>query len=236
MINFILNPFRILLVLVWTAICAILCLLLLLFSRNSDLVLKVITRSLWAPVTLFLTGVKLEVHGRENIPTDQYAIYVSNHASHMDIPATVMAITVPLYFMLKQELKKVPFLGWYSTAMGMIYVDRKNKAKAQESIKAAGELIKEGKNVLVYPEGSRSPDGEIKLFRKGAFAISKASGIGIVPFHIDGSHDILPKGSFLFKPGKIVVRIGQLVSFEDDVSEIEMASDLQERVKRLKSD
>ena len=236
--SYLLNVIRIPIILIWTAICAVLAFMILLFTFSTDRVLKIVPNILWSPFVFAVSGSRLLVKGKENIVRDSYNIYVSNHCSQFDIPATVGAIDIPLYFMLKKELKKVPFLGWYAAALGMVFVDRKNRKEAQKNIIQAGELIRNGKNVLVYPEGTRSEDGEVRLFRKGAFNIAKQAKVGIVPFAIEGTQALLPKGGFVLRPARVMVNIGPVVTYEEmkDMDEIAMADHLKNKVIELKEE
>ena len=79
----------------------------------------------------------------------------------------------PIHFIAKKELKKIPFIGWYVTAAGMIFIDRTNREKAMRSMKKAGTLIRNGRNVITFPEGTRSSNGKLNLFKRGSFIIKK---------------------------------------------------------------
>jgi len=192
--------------------------------------------SIWSPVIFFFVGVKTKVTGLENINKAHFNVYVSNHESQLDIPAVVRLVPVPLYFLLKEEIKKVPFLGWYAAAMGMIFVDRKNKSKAIQSLTNAAELIKNGKNVIVFPEGTRTKTGEIQPFKRGAFVIAKESNIGIIPMAIKGSRETLPSGSIQFKRGTIELKIGEPILSETvkNLSLKELIIHTENKVKELR--
>lgn len=192
--------------------------------------------NIWSPVLFLIIGVKTRVSGLENINQEQFHLYVTNHESQLDIPAVVRLVPVPLYFLLKEEIKKVPFLGWYAAAMGMVFVDRKNKTKAAQSLKSAAELIKNGKNVIVFPEGTRTKTGKIQSFKRGAFIIAKQSNIGIVPMAIKGSRETLPAGSIQFKRGTINLKIGPVIPSEtvEQLSVKELITHTEEKVQELR--
>jgi 1-acyl-sn-glycerol-3-phosphate acyltransferase len=133
----------------------------------------------------------------------------------MDIPAIFQSILVPLLFLAKKELKKVPFLGWYGSFIGMIFIDRKNREKAYQSLRKAGEKIKKGSNVISFPEGTRSKDGRLQIFKRGTFFLASESDIGVVPIAVSGARDVMPAGSFKMRPGTITVRIGKPVYHRD---------------------
>lgn len=235
MISKIVSTFQIFAIFIWTCVCATTTFVILLFTWNRDLALRIVPNKMWAPFIFGLCGIKTKVSGLENIDHKTYHVFVANHQSHMDVPATVKLVPVPLYFLLKKELKKIPFFGWYATSIGMIYVDRKNKSKAQQSLKDAAELIKNGKNVLVYPEGTRSKDGNIHRFKRGAFIIAKESNIGIIPMAIYGSRKILQSGSFDITPGMIEMKIGEEILPEtvEKLSLKELIQHTEDKVKEL---
>lgn len=164
---------------------------------------------MWSPVLLAVSGVRIKVYGKENLDTSRPMIYVSNHESHMDIPALFRAIPVNLHFIAKQELKKVPFMGWAMMAAGMIFIDRKHKEKAMKSIEEAGEKIKNGKNVISFPEGTRTKTGEVGVFKRGTFIMSTSSKVPIVPLAIEGSREVIASGTYKIRPGVIKINIGK---------------------------
>lgn len=192
-------------------------------------------RNIWAPFLLFTVGAKIIVTGKENLDTTKTYIYSANHMSNFDIPILFAITPVSLHFIAKKELKKVPLFGWCMTAMGMIFIDRKNRSKAIESLKNAGELIRNGKNVITFPEGQRSRTGNIEMFRKGTFVIAKEAQIDIIPIAIKGSDTLHKPGGFKFRPGKVHVSIGEPIRanlFSDKPSE-EFANHTQAIVEKL---
>lgn len=197
------------LVFLWTTISGFTGMLIAVVFRAPNLTISFVPGKMWAPVILWLLGVKLKVSGREHLNDDIPSIFVANHSSFLDIPATAMAIPLKLNFIAKKELKNTPVVGWYISATKQIFIDRKDKAKAQESMAKAARRIQEGKHVLSYAEGTRSKDGKVKLFRRGAFLIAMEEDIPLVPVAISGAHDCLPAGSFFVRRGTIRVDIGK---------------------------
>lgn len=192
-------------------------------------------RYIWAPLLLGIVGGRVKVLNNGNLPKDQYFIIAANHQSHYDIVVLFRALSFPLYFIAKKELKKVPFLGWSIAVLDMIFIDRSNKIKAMESMKEAGRLIKNGKNVVAFPEGTRSKDGEIGMFRKGTFVIAQTGEINIVPIAIRGTINFHRSGKFGFRPGVAYVNIGKPISYKDylDKTPEEFANGTQQIVKEL---
>lgn len=106
-------------------------------------------------------------------------------------------------------------MGWYAAFIGMIFIDRGDREKAYKGLLDAGERIKQGKNVMSFPEGTRNKDGNMKMFKRGSFKLASTSDIGVVPISIKGSREILPSGSMKMRPGTIIVRIGTPVYHRD---------------------
>ena len=195
-------------------------------------------RKIWGPILLLLVGGKLIVKGKENIDPSKTYIYTSNHMSNFDIPILFAITSVSLHFIAKKELKKIPLFGWCIAAMGMIFVDRKNRIKALESMKVAGQLIKSGKNVIAFPEGKRSRSRKIERFRKGTFVIAHSAQVDIIPIAIKGSEVLHKPGGLKFRPGKVYINIGKPIktsSFADKKAE-EFANYTKEIVEKLYKD
>ncbi|NNE54559.1 MAG: 1-acyl-sn-glycerol-3-phosphate acyltransferase [Flavobacteriales bacterium] len=206
--RFIINIFQLILVAFWCIFCAAFGVLVMLVTWNSKLTVYFIAVKVFSPVVLWLSGVKLKIEGRENINKDQPFIYVANHESQLDIPVVCLATELPLFFIAKKELRKIPIVGWYMIAVGHIFIDRSNKERAQASMIKAAEMIKGGKNVISFPEGTRNKDGKMNIFKRGSFVIAKRGNIGVVPIAIKGTREVLASGSFMFHPGKVGVKIG----------------------------
>ena len=232
----IINIIQSILIVAYTLLCTILALIpaLIGFPKASYW----IARKIWGPFLLLLVGGKLIIKGKENIDPSKTYIYAANHMSNFDIPILFSITSVSLHFIAKKELKKIPLFGWCITAMGMIYVDRKNKIKAVESMKSAGRLIKSGKNVIVFPEGKRSRSGKIEMFRKGPFVIANGSQIDIIPIAIKGSEVLHKPGGLKFRPGKVYIHIGEPIKANSfvDKGPIEFANHTKGIIEKLYED
>lgn len=193
-----------------------------------------ISSKIWSTLVLGISGVKIEVEGAENIPSDQHVIYTSNHESSFDIPILFKVITVPLFFLAKAELKKIPVFGWYVEAVGMVFVDRKNHQNAMDSLKKAGREIKKGKDIITFPEGTRPRDGEMKLFKRGSFILALENEINMVPIAIVGSKHVNPPG-YKITSGTVKVRIGKMVDVSKfDVNEPDvLAKHVEDEVRKM---
>jgi 1-acyl-sn-glycerol-3-phosphate acyltransferase len=133
---------------------------------------------------------------------------MSNHESWLDIPALLATIPVQVRFLAKKSLFSWPFFGWAIASMGFIPVDRENRRTAIRSFEDAAARIRAGRSVLIFPEETRSVDGNLLPFQRGGFLIALKAGIPIVPVGLDGPRRCLPKHSYLLRPGVITVRFG----------------------------
>ena len=127
-----------------------------------------------------------------------------------------MSLDRPIFFIAKKEIKQIPFLGWYMTIAGMIFLDRSNHENAMRSMRNAGNEIKKGKNIISFPEGTRSKTNQIGLFKRGSFIIAKEGNIPIVPVAIKGSNQINPSGTLMLRKGTIKTKFGKPIYLRDE--------------------
>ena len=149
----------------------------------------------WSQRVVDRARMKLDVRGRDLVPTDRAFVYMSNHQSHIDIP--ILFHTVPaqtLRMVTKKELFRVPFWGRAMRDSGFIEVDRSNRERAIASLARAEDQIRDGVSVWIAPEGSRSATGELGPLKKGGFHIAVDTGTPIIPVAITGTRSVLPKG------------------------------------------
>jgi 1-acyl-sn-glycerol-3-phosphate acyltransferase len=154
----------------------------------------------WAP----LAGTTVE--GREHAPCDRPCVYVSNHQSMVDILA-VFATRLPFKWVSKVENFYAPFLGWNMLLNRYVPLKRGHLPSIMKMVRACNARVREGHSLFVFPEGTRSPDGELKSFYRGAFAIATRNRVPVVPMLIEGTGDILPKGTFCIRPRPVLIRI-----------------------------
>ncbi len=168
-----------------------------------------LARRVWAPGLLAI-AVDLEVVGGERLDPRRPHLFVANHQSWADIPALFVALPVPLLFMAKRELARVPFLGWYIQAMGMVFVERSARAAGAASVGLAAERLSHGWSVLSFPEGTRSRDGRVHTFKSAGFAAAIEAGVPVVPVALEGAGRIIPPdGGFRIRPGRVRVLVGE---------------------------
>lgn len=162
--------------------------------------------SLWASsVGYRLAGVRIRAVGRDQIEDGRAYLFLSNHASNLDPPIITFLLNQRISIIAKQELFKIPFFGRAMRASGLISVDRSNRKAAAESVGEAVHLLQSGRAMLVFPEGTRSPDGRLLPFKKGPFRLAMEAGVPVVPITIVGSYEAWPKGRMSLRAGKVVV-------------------------------
>jgi 1-acyl-sn-glycerol-3-phosphate acyltransferase len=149
-------------------------------------------------------GVKVRVEGLERIP-EGVCLFVANHTSAADAPAVVGAIPRRIAVLLKESLFKWPIVGQAFRSAHFIPVNRSARDSAIASVEKATEAMKAGQSFLIYPEGTRSPDGRLQEFKKGAVVMAIKAGVPIVPMICSGAHRVMEKRSLVIHPGEIVV-------------------------------
>ncbi|HEY1953580.1 MAG TPA: lysophospholipid acyltransferase family protein [Gemmatimonadaceae bacterium] len=165
----------------------------------------------WSAAVLWAVGIRIRVHGGENLVDGQTYIFASNHISWFDVPA--LAKILPRHkFVAKAELFKVPIFGKAMRAAGMIEIQRENRKAAFGAYDVAASRIRAGNSVVVFPEGTRGRDYPLRPFKKGPFVLAIAAGVPILPIVVHGTIPIMPKGSLWAHPGTIDVHLLEPVS------------------------
>jgi len=136
------------------------------------------------------------------------AVYVANHQSQFDIPALVLTMPVDFRMVAKRMLLFIPFFGWALWLAGFIFVDRGNRERAIRSLDRAAVRLRRGTSVVIFAEGTRSPDGSLLPFKRGGFVLAIQAGVPVVPVTLRGGREVLPKGSLRIRPGTIDVHFG----------------------------
>jgi 1-acyl-sn-glycerol-3-phosphate acyltransferase len=193
-----------------------------------DLMYEVAMKTVRA--SLHIAKIKVRVEGLENIPPG-VCIFAANHISNVDPLAFVPAIPRRVSILLKAELFRIPILSTAMRLAKFVPVDRADKEAAVASVEVALRVLKEGLSLAAYPEGTRSPDGRLKPFKKGTFAIAIEAGVPIVPVSISGAQHLMRRGAWTIRPGEIVIRFGLPV----DASQytMERRTELLTRVEEL---
>ena len=163
--------------------------------------------------TAWTFGIRRRLEGWDALPEAiregrQPVILVGNHASLFDPPLLISTLPCHAVFMAKRELARVPFLGWVIWIADFIFIDRGRRAKAVASLHAAARRIHGGQSIITFPEGTRSIDGRLLPFKKGAFNLAAEAEVPVIPFAIHGGARVLPKGDWRVAGEDYVIRIG----------------------------
>lgn len=162
----------------------------------------------WSLGSLWAARIKVEVNGLEMVPTEGPVIYMGNHQGNFDILALTRAIPRLFSWVAKEELFRVPVFGAAMRRAGYIPLDRSDGRKALKSMNQAAQRIASGASVVIFPEGTRTKDGALLPFKRGAFMLAARAGVPIVPFTINGSRAINPRNRIELRPGTIRVSFG----------------------------
>ena len=190
---------------------------------------------LWSKCILWTFGIKIHVKGLENIDPTQPYIFVSNHASMADIPTVMVALNGKVNIVFKKELTWVPIWGWALRYGPFIMIDRSNPRRAMESIERAVQTIRSGQSVILFPEGTRTNNGKLQPFKRGAFALAAKSGVPVVPMTINNTYGIMPKGTFNVKKADITVVLEKpipTVGLESKTDELELIDQVHRAIEK----
>ena len=188
-----------------TAVFAIIAIIVSFFTHSGNPV-HIVAR-IWSRSILLFSGIDVSVQGLSNIDLSQSYIYMSNHRSNFDIPVLLGCLPVQFRWLAKAELFKIPIFGRAMTGAGYVKIDRSNRESAFKSIDRVAAKMKDGVSVMIFPEGTRSEDGNVKRFKKGGFVMAVDSGVPIVPVVMRGTRSIMAKGSWRIFPGSVSLSI-----------------------------
>lgn len=174
---------------------------------------------LWSRVVLRICRVRHAVTRRFDTAPPRAAVYAANHQSHLDIPALVLSMPGDFRIVAKKELLYIPIFGWALWLAGFPFIDRGSRERAIRTLEKTARLFKKATSVVIFPEGTRSPDGRLLPFKKGGFVLALQAGVPIVPVSIRGGRNVLPKGSLRVRPGRIEVIFGDPVPTTDHTME-----------------
>lgn len=204
--------------------------LIVIAVRKNDRVFHALARG-WAHSTLWMCGVKVKVRGLELVDMSRSYVYVSNHASMFDIPAILAAIPDQIRILYKKELNWIPIFGWGLKYGSYIAIDRSRGTEAMRGLEEAAAKIRNGASALLYAEGTRTLDGKLQTFRRGAFNLAVKAGVPVVPLTVNGSFKLMPKKSFVVRPGHVELVLGSPIEITGSGKEEEMK--LMEKVRAV---
>jgi len=200
------RPFYLILLLANTALLATVVVLMSLFDRQGNLVHLV--GRFWSLLNLYLSGTRVKLKGRAKIDPKRSYIVMANHQSLFDVWALIGKLPLQIRWIVKKELRKVPLFGFALERMGHIYIDRKHPQRAYQHLQAKAAGLHKETSVVIFPEGTRSPDGRLRDFRLGGATMALTSGVYILPVTVNGGRFALPKGTLALMPGKMEIIIG----------------------------
>lgn len=183
---------------------------------------------LWARAFCMLSLVKVRVRGRENIDRRTSYVFVANHQGAYDIFAIYGYLGHNFRWMMKKSLERIPFVGFSCRVSGHIYVDNSSPSATAHTMATAEKQLSGGMSVVVFPEGSRSRDGRMHAFRRGAFKLATEFSLPVVPVTIDGAYSVMPRGTVLPRPGSITLTIHAPIHASSETGRHEL-SELMER-------
>lgn len=184
-------------------------------SPNADCICEDGPRE-WAKAILRLSAASVELENEGVLDANRPQILVANHQSWYDVLALLAEVPGRSVFVAKKELRKIPLFGPAAAACGQIFIDRKDRSQAVQSLQVANSKLEEASpTIIMFPEGTRSATGALGPFKKGAFVLAIQSGVDIVPAAISGSREIMEKGSLRIRAGSSIrVRFGEPISVE----------------------
>lgn len=190
--------------------------------------------SRWARSLVKLTGSKINVLGKENIPKNGSVLFVSNHQGNFDIPILLGYIEKPKGFIAKLETSKLPIIKTWMKLMKCIFMDRKDIRQSVKAINKGTKYLAEGYSLVIFPEGTRSKDGSLGKFKPGSLKLSTKSGVPIIPITIKGSNEIMSKKSLKIKPAYVEIIVSPAVEM-DNIS-VKDTKGLSEKVRNIIAD
>ena len=169
----------------------------------------------WSKGLIGFSGVKVHLDSSSDLEAGQCFVFMSNHQSLYDIPALITTLPGQARFLAKRSLFKIPIFGWALKAGGFVSIDRKDRSKASESFSDAVDRLRTGASAVVFPEGTRSLDGQLLPFERGGLLLAIKSGVPIVPVGIRGSIEVRPRDSWVVRPGTIEVSYGSPIAVQE---------------------
>jgi len=186
----------------------------------------------WCRSSALALGIHIEPSGLENVPPAPF-VYASNHQSLLDVLTLGAVLPGDFKWAARRSLMKIPFLGWHLQLAGHVPVDRQAGSRAAAQVIARfEEVLRAGKPLLIFPEGTRSEDGIVRPFKNGGFYAAARAGVPVVPVALDGTHKLMHKGAFHTGDGLVRVRVGEPIYPKKEGKEGARVNDLRERTHK----
>jgi len=192
-----------------TMFCGSISLLVSLVDKNGRTQHRI--ARVWARILIFFAGCSLTVRGLENLRKHPVGVYASNHTSYMDTPVIFGALPFQFRILAKKELWPIAFIGWYLDRSGQIPIDTRNPRATMSSLGVGVKALRSGMPLFVFPEGGRTPNGELQNFLSGAAYLSIRAQVPLVPITLSGVYDLLPIHTRFLYPGELTLTVGQAI-------------------------
>lgn len=173
----------------------------------------------WSRQLVGIAGVKLEVRGLETPLAEPAYLFLCTHSSHFDVPCLYAVAPYLMRPVAKKELTRVPIFGWVLKNGASVVIDRKQRSEAEASLTEAGRIIAGGVSVLMFPEGTRTPAGQVSELKSGPFHLAMAAGVPIVPVAVNGSAEVLPVGDWRIRSRAVQVCFGEPIPVKGRASD-----------------
>ncbi len=211
-------------------------LIVIIFSFISSRLANQVVR-LWGKLLTVSAGIRIEIQGLEKLDKKKNYIFIANHLSVFDIPVLYAYLPFKVGFIAKKELFKIPLFGRIMLSSNSLPVDRGSARQARKSIdRAIANIKKANTSIVIFPEGTRSSNGEIGPFKQASFTLPIESKLEIVPIALCGGDKILKKNSLLINSGKISGMISDPISFSEDKTKLEISSEVRDIIFNLKNE
>lgn len=169
------------------------------------------TTSNWAMSQVKMSGAKINIYGKENIPKDIPVLFVSNHQGNFDIALFMSHIDKPKGFIAKIELLKIPILRTWMKHLNCVFMDRKSLRKSVEAITQGVKILKGGHSLVIFPEGTRSKSSNMGEFKAGSFKLATKAKVPIIPVTMKGTYKLMEQNNNKIKPAEVLVYIHPMV-------------------------
>jgi 1-acyl-sn-glycerol-3-phosphate acyltransferase len=199
--------FTSLFIIAWTFTFSVLAILSHLISPRGGIYL--LFAQIWAKAIFWVGGIKAQRTVSPLIDVEKNYLYLSNHESLTDILALYATLPQKVVMVAKRSLLILPVFSWGMWMAGFVFINRKNRVAAYRSMEKAGQRLRRGRSVVVFPEGTRGDGGELLPFKRGGFVLAQAARIPVVPVGIHGTRAVLPRDRFCVFPGRIAICVGE---------------------------
>jgi 1-acyl-sn-glycerol-3-phosphate acyltransferase len=199
----------------FTAFCFVVVLIIYAMTWNPETALA-LARTVYGPINLRFGFSTMTVEGAEHFPKDAPYILMMNHQSMGDIMAAWMITPTPVRFIAKHVLTYVPVVGWTMWLFGMVSIDRGDAHSSAKALKKAARVLRTGRPLCAFPEGTRTKDGKIGPFKKGVFLLALKAGVPIIPVAAEGLNVFAPKQGWHPRPAKIRIKVGAPIPTDGD--------------------